>query len=710
MESVTFHPLNLKMISSFYCQYSQEHHHHRERGRAGVRGHRCDNEGKLRMPKSPPFLRRSFSTHQDENLSVNERRKFLLKKDQGQEQERTTRTMRPIIPKSMMPTLSMPKLVGGGSSSGNSRKTNRRLITPRPMMVSMLNNKGVILMENKQYDEASQTLNKALKKIESDNHNQKGKEKSSSLFRFPFHINYHKQKFTSTAQEGTKPSLATPLLPPPSTATTHTPNDDTTDEAGSLTTKVASTTCTDPFELLSSWSASSSSPSSSTSSVSSSSSDSQQESESATYDPRRSDYQEGMDWYKNPIRLHDTTTTTSSKASGSSSSVDGTILFNLGRVSHNQGKYEDAFDLYKRAMLAIERCWTQNKKKSVRSKPHRPEAVDSTNDHNNPLSTNESLMIAVLFGIGHVQYIKGEHMNSLRTYMTAMSIARSTSNGKLDGEGEGETPTSSLEIAASLNCIGVLHYVMPNGDNDAALDALQQALEIRRLHLGENHIDVGTTYNNIGRVQFQFGRYDDALTAYREALRIRRLCEGNNSIDTAATIFNTAQVYHQQGHDDQALRLYKQFLRLAKLNFGDYHRDICVVATCIGQIFQDQKEYERSLKALNISLRVARVVLGKIHPEIAITLNKLGNLYYEVGDLDSALKAYEQGLEVELETLDEDDPNLYVTYTNIAEIYKQQGDLDHAIEIYEKVLKIQRDHNEHIADIAHTLSSIGKFR
>lgn len=85
----------------------------------------------------------------------------------------------------------------------------------------------------------------------------------------------------------------------------------------------------------------------------------------ATPFKHRAEYDEGMDYFKNPLRLND-----------NSCFVDGTILFNLARVHHNQGNYEEALGLYKRSLRALEK-WP---------------------------FCDEHLTLAILFGIGQIQY------------------------------------------------------------------------------------------------------------------------------------------------------------------------------------------------------------------------------------------------------------------------------------------------------------------
>jgi tetratricopeptide (TPR) repeat protein len=520
----------------------------------------------------------------------------------------------PLIPRSVNHT-KIPKTLHNSETEGSSTMPTNRFslnfpkLSHRPGIVSMLNNKGVIYMERRQYDKAKKSLSRALQMVAKDG-------TSESVAR-------------AVVANG-KPVTPDPLPLLPSSRPKH---DD-----------YKAKRCPIQSEMVTTTSLPSSLPA-------------MEADRSKNTFHHRSEYDEGMDYFKTPLRLED-----------SSRSVNGTILFNLGRVSHNQGNYKDALELYQRSLEALA-SWP---------------------------TSDEPLKLAILFGIAQIEYISGSHFESFKTYETSLSLARSAF-----GE-------ESIEVAACLNCIGVLHYVTPGGEKDSALAALQKSLSLRRSIRGDDHIDVGTTWNNVGRVYFQQMLYDEALEAYGEALRIRQACQGE-SVDCAAVYFNIGQVHHQLGQQSEALRHYRDFLRLAKTFFGDYHRDICIVITSIGQVFHERKEYKRALKAFYHALRIGRVALGPHHAEIAITLNKLGNLHYEAGDLESALEVYHQGLEVELAVLEPGNPNVFVTNTNIAEIHKHRGEYDKAVEYYKNVVDLQRKHGHDDVDIANTLSSIGTF-
>jgi tetratricopeptide (TPR) repeat protein len=266
--------------------------------------------------------------------------------------------------------------------------------SPRPVLVSLLNNKGVIYIERRQYAQATKSLSRALRMAEKETQVD-DLVSSRSYADLEMHWPTIGKQLTSVSMT----SMA--------------------DIESSDNSRI-------PFK-------------------------------------HRAEYDEGMDYFRNPLRLSD-----------ASRSIDGTILFNLARVHHNQGNYGEALSLYKRSLRAVEK-W--------------------------PI-LDEALTLAILFGIGQIQYIRGDHADSLKTYMTSLKFSKS------------KFGANSLEVAACLNCIGVLHYIMPKGDSETALDALKSAIRMRIVTLGENHIDVGTAWNNIGRIYFQQGKYDKAMDSY----------------------------------------------------------------------------------------------------------------------------------------------------------------------------------------------------
>lgn len=353
------------------------------------------------------------------------------------------------------------------------------------------------------------------------------------------------------------------------------------------------------------------------------------------------EYDHGLDHYRTYFRSNDTCDT----------NIAPKILFNLGRVLHNQGQFDMAMDCYLQLLLQQQR--------------------------ESRCSDNEILCLAGLFSMGHCRYMRGD-LRALPTYWAALSVAQ-----KLE---------ERHHEAACMNAIGMVILSMPGGKHQVALQAFQTSLEIRRqCHSEKDHHEVGITWNNMGQLYYKQGNYPKALEAYNQALRVRRSNrDAPDGIDVAATLLNLGQVCNQMKNYQLALRYYEDFLRLAKIHFGEYHEDVCNVAMCVGQILQSLGHLERSLKSYQDALRIAHLLYCPIHPDIAAIQKKIATQCYFMKKYDLALQAYHVALDIELQIFDEADAKILVSYTNIAEIHKVLGEFDQSLTFYEKVLKVQK--------------------
>ncbi|CAJ1901356.1 unnamed protein product [Cylindrotheca closterium] len=371
----------------------------------------------------------------------------------------------------------------------------------------------------------------------------------------------------------------------------------------------------------------------------------------------RPEYDEGMDNFREYFDLVN-----------KSNNMIGTILFNMGRLAQNQRRFRDALKYYWESLVALKFVGFQS----------------------------EPAECAALSCIGQIQYISGDFESSLETYHMALPLTETVFGRE------------SIEVAACHNAIGILHYVSPKGDNEIGMKALQKSLYIRLKHQGRDHLDVGTTWNNIGRLYFHDSKYYHAMAAYDESLRIRKL-HHRESADVAATLFNIGQIYHQDGELEKALAAYHEFKRMITSQFGQDHRDVCMAATFIGNLCLETNDYDAAIKSFEQAIRVGRLVLGWDHPDIGIALNQLGMVHCKAGDPETALKVYHQALKFEVGLLRKTgtNRNLCVTYMNIAEIYNQKSNHKQALHYFYKLLCHQKKCEDEKSEIANTLMHIG---
>ena len=209
---------------------------------------------------------------------------------------------------------------------------------------------------------------------------------------------------------------------------------------------------------------------------------------------QRREYDEGMSMYYSPIRMDASSMDNASDPKSAASTI---LCYNLGQAYMRLEKDEEAKQWFERAL-------------------HSPRGYLHMTVHAAAVSP-----FKILHNLGYIQYRRQDIQCATQTFREALQ--------------ESQKSVNKLDVANSLNALGVLFFHLPEPDAAQSMDCYNQALTIRKALLGPTHVDVATCLNNIGRVHYIEQRYDDALLVYQEALRIRRLLLGQDHLDVAAT-------------------------------------------------------------------------------------------------------------------------------------------------------------------------------
>jgi tetratricopeptide (TPR) repeat protein len=270
--------------------------------------------------------------------------------------------------------------------------------------------------------------------------------------------------------------------------------------------------------------------------------------------------------------------------------------------------------------------------------------------------------------------------------------------------------SDSVMATVTYSSLGVVLFNTDISDTKPSLLLFQKCLEIYNSNTGTyNTRQLGTLWNNFGRVYYLEGDFEKATESYKRSLVLRREKSGIDSIDVAATYYNLGNVNQNVQKLEQAIECYQEFLRIAELKLGFKSKEVVAVYKCMGEILQKLKQPESALQQYEKALELAVTAMMDDQREISAILNKAGNVCFEIGKYDKALKYYTSGLEIEnTYHTDFDKNSIIVTLTNIAQTYKQMGRMDMSLDFYRQVYTIQiNDTESKKLDIASTLSSIG---
>jgi tetratricopeptide (TPR) repeat protein len=205
---------------------------------------------------------------------------------------------------------------------------------------------------------------------------------------------------------------------------------------------------------------------------------------------QRREYDEGMNMYYSPVRMDASTMDAAVDPLATATSI---LYYNLGQAYLGQDLDEDAQEAFERSLDSQRTGYII----------HQPAVAP----------------FKLLHNLGYIQYRQQNIQAAMQTFCDALQQSQLSIN--------------KLDVANSLNCLGVLYFHLPEPNVVRSMDCYMRALAIRKEILGPNHIDVATLHNNIGRVHYIEQHYDAALIVYEEALRIRRALLGHDHLDVA---------------------------------------------------------------------------------------------------------------------------------------------------------------------------------
>ncbi|MBA4187736.1 MAG: hypothetical protein C0467_06925 [Planctomycetaceae bacterium] len=160
--------------------------------------------------------------------------------------------------------------------------------------------------------------------------------------------------------------------------------------------------------------------------------------------------------------------------------------------------------------------------------------------------------------------------------------------------------------AALLDRIGNVYLDL--GRAREAEPLLQEAMQLRRKRLGDDHIEMAASWQSLGQLHLSVGDLEQAGKEFEQALALRRKHLGNNHQLVADTLFylGTQRAFHSEV--PQAERLLNECLAIRRHPAGKESREIAVVLLMLGQMYLQNDE---PLKALPL-LSEAAAMLDKL--------------------------------------------------------------------------------------------------
>lgn len=265
-----------------------------------------------------------------------------------------------------------------------------------------------------------------------------------------------------------------------------------------------------------------------------------------------------------------------------------------------------------------------------------------------------------------------------------------------------------VAVAQSLN--NLAEVLRRKGDYPRAESLYREALALRRKLLGQEHPDVAESLDNLAIVLDSRGDYNAAEPLFREALAMRRKVLGQEHEEVAETLNNLAELLRRKGNLEAAEPLLREALAMRRKLLGNEHPRVAVILDNLAIALYSKGDYEGAEPLYREALAIFRKLLGNEHPDVAINLQNLATLLYAKGDYETAEPLYRESLGIFRKQLGEEHPNVAYVMTNLARTLHGKGDYAVAEPMFRQALEMRRKKLRpgHL-DIAHSLIALGQL-
>lgn len=326
------------------------------------------------------------------------------------------------------------------------------------------------------------------------------------------------------------------------------------------------------------------------------------------------------------LELMERAITLNEKALGVDHANMAAMWFNLGSLLHSSGQLDKADAAYQRAL-------------AIRDKQPKP-------------ATREILQV-----LDSRNYLALERKDYAQVEAVSRRILQLAQADSKEGQ-QARASASSLLAQA-------LQAQQRNDDVEALY---QQALELRRQALGEQHPEVTRDIARLANYYDQQGQHERAAPLHQQALSIRQQT-GEGGLESAQHLNELALGYHQQGELDKARPLYRQVLAILEGSERRESRETALVLGSMAALEQAQKENKAALELYQRSLELFRKI-GGYPEEQAQMASNLGSLYFAQRKFKEAEPLLLEALALQEQAYGKEAQELLISLENLNALYR----------------------------------------
>jgi tetratricopeptide (TPR) repeat protein len=211
-----------------------------------------------------------------------------------------------------------------------------------------------------------------------------------------------------------------------------------------------------------------------------------------------------------------------------------------------------------------------------------------------------------------------------------------------------------------------------------AEELFRRALAISEKEVGPEHRKTGTKLCNLATMLWSQRRFGEAESLFRSALAIDEKVLGVNHPSLVFTLDGLANTLHNLGRYQEAEALLRRSLKLCEENLGPEHPDTAVCLNNLGSLLRAQSRFAEAEPLLRRALKVHQKKMGHDHP---LTMRMASNLFVALvrsGNHVEAESMILSAIATREEKLGPDHPLTIFAVHWGGVLYKNQGRYDEA--------------------------------
>ncbi|MGC3972537.1 MAG: tetratricopeptide repeat protein [Pirellulales bacterium] len=243
------------------------------------------------------------------------------------------------------------------------------------------------------------------------------------------------------------------------------------------------------------------------------------------------------------------------------------------------------------------------------------------------------------------------------------------------------------DYGLSLNCVA--QVCKAQGDYDGAVKYFEQAVEVLR---GPN--DAGLypiALNNLAICLLETGQYARAEPLMRECLKLVAESYGEQHFQYAKLLGNLAELMKDTGDLAQAEQLSSRCVAIGKTAYGERHPDYAVILANLAEIHGLAGDHRRARTEYKEALEILEETVGRKHPSTLIVANNLATTYQELEWFRLAERAQRDVLERCLEVHGPRHRLSLTALSNLASVSSELGKRDEARKLFQRCLELRKE-------------------